>query len=791
VTTIQKQLYAKATEPHITRIAICGIGGAGKTILARMVARQHKGIVWEFNAETETSLRASMKEFAYALGQSDEDRAKLKFIFTLTNVQEQSKQISIFVRNKLRKNPKWLMIFDNVESFSIIHPYLPTDPLVWGVGHVIITSRNSHFPSLEPNKIVKVDLLTKQEAIQLFSQTRWGQRFDDPPAQKELMLFLDKIPACPLDVVIAANFLRQSPELDYEQYLDRLNDNAFQLEHADRLIANSEYTQTRHDIISVSLQRLLGNPTFLQAMVLIGLLDAHNIPKHLLFKITDSASVERIIYELKKYSLIIEDAKLNGMAVFSMHQTIHSTLSNYIFKYLNPSTYEHLVETAIEVFEAYASDILDSGNNQSISAIISHTERMLSKNHLSKFLHSVLEITYVNLLSAVPAHSIKVIPLLERSLAYLESHPKKSRETSLRIARAASLLGDRYRSLSRFKEARKLLETSLNLYEELSPDSIDTAKTYGRLGTLYRTEGNHQKAQELFLKAVEIYNKYPTSYHPMDKLISLGLNSRDVGDYQQSLDYLTTNLNQVKDKNDPWRFWILSYMGTVYIDTGNYDKAWECFQQADHYFARAGEGQGEQVPYAWRLAYMGTTQALSGKPQEALLTLQKSFNVFASITAGRDMHGVCFKVVLPALGYAHFLQGNYEKAKEYFKESLMHLEKHYGKNHFQTGRVLCNLGLVAWKTNDFVESERLLKTAVDIFNTYEHTDVFYPLEGLSDLFYDRYLTAKKDTYSNEAASYKDKSKKYLLAALEVVKKNLPCDSGHLSRLNEKLKKRSF
>jgi Tfp pilus assembly protein PilF len=55
-------------------------------------------------------------------------------------------------------------------------------------------------------------------------------------------------------------------------------------------------------------------------------------------------------------------------------------------------------------------------------------------------------------------------------------------------------------------------------------------------------------------------------------------------------------------------------------------------------------------------------------------------------------------------------QGNYEKAQEYFKESLMHLEKHYGKNHFQTGRVLCNLGLVAWKTNDFVESERLLKS---------------------------------------------------------------------------------
>jgi tetratricopeptide (TPR) repeat protein len=195
------------------------------------------------------------------------------------------------------------------------------------------------------------------------------------------------------------------------------------------------------------------------------------------------------------------------------------------------------------------------------------------------------------------------------------------------------------------------------------------------------------------------------------------------------------------------------------------------------------------VPYAWRLAYMGTTQALSGKTEAALIMLQKSYHAFAKITTGREMHGVCFKVVLPALGYAHFLEGKYEKAKGYFKESLMHLEKHYGKHHFQTGRVIYYLGLVAFKENHLIESERLLTSAVDVFNNYQHTDVFLPLEGLSDLFHERYLSTLKNNCSKEAELYKLKSKNYILEAFDVVKKNLPCDSEHLFRIKEKIKKR--
>lgn len=791
VSLIQKCLYPQTSEPNISTIALCGVGGAGKTILARMVARQHRGIIWEVNAETDTTLKDAFKELAYALGQSDEDRAKLKFIFSLGSIKEQSSQICLFVRNKLIKNPKWLLIFDNVESFSRIQEYLPTDPLVWGTGHVIITSRNANFLSLEARNVIKVDALSKEESIKLFSQIKWG-REDVKPQEKQLLAaFLNKIPAFPLDVVIAANFLRQSPEVDYCQYLDNLNDNVRQLDLSDRLKANSDYTQTRHDIISVSLQKLLNNPTFLDAMVLIGLLDSQNIPKAMLLRITDFASVERILYELKKYSLITSESQVNGVNVLSMHRSIHKSLSEYIFKYLDINSNEYLIQKAIEAFESYANELLATVNYQSIYAMIPHAESILNKSQLSNFPRAIVEVTYANLLSTVPAHSVKVVQLLERSLTVLERAPIQTREHSLRIAVTLSILGDRYRSLCQFGEARPMLEQSVKLYEELAPTSIETAKAYGRLGTLYRTEGSHEKTQELFLKSIEIYNKYPESYHPVDKLIALGLNARDIGEYKKSLEYLYSNLALVKDKKDPWHFWVLSYLGSVYIDTGNYDKAWDCLQQAEKYFAQSQDDQAVSVPYAWRLAYMGTTQVFNKKVDESLKTLQKSYEIFTTLTTGKEMHGMCFKVVLPSMGYAYLLKGNYKKAAEIFADSLRLLEKHYGKGHFQTGRVINCLGLVAFKENRINEAESFMKRAADIFNKYQHTDVFIPLETLSDLYYEQYLRALKTKKFKEADIYKQKTKECCCQAFNVVKIKMPIDSAHLKRIVLKINKRAL
>lgn len=474
---------------------------------------------------------------------------------------------------------------------------------------------------------------------------------------------------------------------------------------------------------------------------------------------------------------------------FSMHRSIHNNLCHYVFNQFKQEEREQKLQKALETFESYANEIVDSSNYPVVYSLVPHAETILKHPQLSEFFQAIANVTYVNLLSVVPVHSVKVIPILEKSLNVLELHPTQSNQDSLRIARVLSALGDRYRSLCLYPAAHQSFEKSIAIYQTLAPDSIEAAKAYGRFGTLYRVEGQHQKAEELFLKITDIYNKYPRNYHPLDMLISLGLNARDVGQYKHALDYLNKNLASIKDKNDPWYFWTLSYLGTVYLDVGNYDKALDCFKKAEAFFNTIPETQGVSVPTAWRLAYMGATQSMQGQTDEALQTLDKGYKMFAELTAGKEMHGICFKIILPHEAYAYMQKGNLAKAKNIYTESLKHADAYYGVGHFQTGRTVCGLGMVALKENRLDEAETLMQKGYDIFDKYKHTDIFIPLEGLSDVYYEKYLQGLKTMNASESGAYRDKSKEYLLKAFEAAKGNLPSDSEHVKRLKYKMSQR--
>jgi len=786
--SIQTRLYSSLLNDNISTVALCGIGGAGKTTIARMIGRQHKGIVWELNAETETTLKTSMHSFAYTLAQTTEDRARLNFIFNLRNTKEQERQICLFAGNKLVNNPGWLLIFDNVESFGDIKDYFPTDPGVWGAGHILITSRNCNFQYIEHDNIITIDALSKKESIELFAQTRYFHAHLANEDNKNIDDFLEKIPAFPLDIVMAANFLQQS-HLSYEQYLECLHNNNFQSDQPSALKASVDYNQTRHDIISVSLNPLLANPKFVDLLVFIAFLDSQNISIDMLRKLAGDAATHKLLYELRKYSLVSSESLLNDEKVFSMHRSIQSNLCNYIFAKLTINEIHRALEKSALAFEIYANELVDVSDYQEISRLITHAENLMRHSKLPTFLKEIVNVSYAHLLSALPSYPQKVVPILEKSIQLLEKTPVKKAPDLLRLAKALSILGDRYRSLCLFSQAEKSLAKSTSIFQQLAPSSIDAAKAYVRFGTLNRVQGNYAKTQELYLKALKIYNTYPSVYHPLDKLISLGLNERDMGNYKQAIEYLETNLNHVNDKNDFWYFWTLSYLGTVYLDTGQYDKAWKCFQTSEDFIKKQSKSEAEGIPYAWRLAYMGATQSLQGSPIKALDILERSYHTFEKISQGKEMHGVCFKVVLPYMGHAYMQKGDFKKAKELYERSLKLLEKHYGCGHLQTARVICYLGILALKENRFEDAETFIQTSYKIFKKHGHTDVFLSLESLHDLFYEKYQLARQVKSIKEAEKYKTQSKDYLLEAMHIVKENLPAVSAHFKRIQTKMERK--
>ena len=132
-------------------VALCGLGGAGKTSVALEYAHRHLGevgVAWQFPAEDPAVLAAGFGELAAQLGAADGGDPVAS------------------VHGVLAANPApWLLVFDNAPDRASVAGFVPPA----GPGRVLITSRNQIWP---PGQALDVPVLDPQVAAEfLVSRT--------------------------------------------------------------------------------------------------------------------------------------------------------------------------------------------------------------------------------------------------------------------------------------------------------------------------------------------------------------------------------------------------------------------------------------------------------------------------------------------------------------------------------------------------------------------------------------------------------------------------------------------
>jgi len=154
-------------------VALCGLGGAGKTSVAAEYAYRHLGevgVAWQFPAEDVTVLAAGFAELAAQLGAQD-----------LAGSQDPVASVQAV----LAASPaEWLLVFDNARDRAAVERFLPPD----GPGRVLVTSRNVAWP---PGQALDVPMLAL-EAAAGFLVTRTGD--PDEHAAGELATELGGLP---------------------------------------------------------------------------------------------------------------------------------------------------------------------------------------------------------------------------------------------------------------------------------------------------------------------------------------------------------------------------------------------------------------------------------------------------------------------------------------------------------------------------------------------------------------------------------------------------------------------
>jgi hypothetical protein len=136
-------------------VALCGLGGVGKTSVAVEYAHRHLGelgLAWQFSAEDATVLAAGFAELAAQLGAQD-----------LTGTQDSVASVHALLAASAGD---WLLMFDNAPDRPALARFLPPA----GRGRVLVTSRNTDWP---PGQLLDVPVLGLETAAG-FLVTRTG-----------------------------------------------------------------------------------------------------------------------------------------------------------------------------------------------------------------------------------------------------------------------------------------------------------------------------------------------------------------------------------------------------------------------------------------------------------------------------------------------------------------------------------------------------------------------------------------------------------------------------------------
>jgi len=734
----------------IQTVAFTGPGGAGKTTIARQYARsQRSPVVWEINAETRQSLKMSFETLAQGLSKTAEDKKLLSIIQEIRIPSLREEKIVQFVKDHLKAFKKWFLIYDNVEKFTDIQKHFPQDFNNWGQGKVIITTRDSNIQNNKHiNDIIHIGEITPNQKSTLFTMiiNNGNKRPLTAVQTEEAKIFLEKLPPFPLDVSIAAYYVRVT-NISYENYLKLLYEynNEFANLQENLLKEAGDYTKTRYSIVTLSLKRLIETHNdFKELLLLIGLLNSQNIPRNLLRMHKNDVLVDDFIYNLKKYSLITDEPSSIPLGhTLSIHQSIQPIIIAYLTKALSLEKNNKMLQYIVDTFKNYLTELTSTEDLLKMKLLISHVKTFLSHDNL------------------------------------LTSSMKGSIGTEL---------GCIYFHLYHYIKAKKILEEGIsNLNESCDDNHAELAWALVHLGCVYRELGDYEKAKNLLEEGFIIYNKYfPKNYIGITSTLTyLGIIHRKLGNYEKAKSLLEQSLiiyNKNIPKNHAGAARTLANLAYIYQNLGDYKNAKSLLEQDIIIFNK--HLIKNQAANAWNLSHLGNVYRKLGNHKEAEKLLKESLTIFKTYFYENHNEATW---VLAHIGDIYRELGDYKEAKKILKKTLVIYEKNYGKNHIKTAWILKNLGQVYFQEGNLEATENLVNKALNVFQQNKHPDIYMVFEDLAELNLKKSFFAGNKRDLQQSKNFKTRAINYLKQALKIVQTNSPEDSPHITRIQSKLK----
>ncbi|MDR1139549.1 MAG: tetratricopeptide repeat protein [Rickettsiales bacterium] len=505
-------------------VSICGLGGIGKTELARKYIEKHSkdydnNIIWINAATYETMVQSFLRLAKGLLGIPTEDR----------DIESIVRDIYAFFAQR-----KSLFVFDNAEKYRSegqdagISQFLPSHFLSSDDNKpsVLITSRNQKWGDI---KALPLGTFTETESIDFI---RKALDMKDGSQENEIKNLAETLQHFPLALQQAVAYIKERDtalknvglRFEISDYLKRYK------EEAEKLLdfefpedSNDSYTETTFITWRITINKIKDNAEYGQQakeiLDIIAYIASDNIPVEMFLGLERNR--ERLgdaIQLLKQYSMIDSGEEQSSV---NIHRLVQQVTRIELEKQGKDKVVKKTFELLAESFP-YGSDKLEDYAKKRqllphLEAFLSHIDNWLEKEPLEK---QTIEKYYLADLLILMSHGYfslgnprKQQKSLERILAIKEEHYGSDH---LEVARILVNLGNAHYALGDPQKTKELLERrALPIFEKhYGSDHLTVAIILENLSTVYGALGDYEKQKELLEQALPIFEKHYGPDHP-------------------------------------------------------------------------------------------------------------------------------------------------------------------------------------------------------------------------------------------------------------------------------------
>ena len=493
-----------AAVTQVSRAAVQGMGGVGKTSLAVEYAHRFRNLydgVWWCPAETRTDLMTSLAALAVEFEVASPEEADIE------------KAAKAALRRLAEQREIWLLVYDNVTAPDEIADLLPS-----AGARVLITSRFSDWSEWADE--VSLDVLPVEEAM-AFLQDRAGRR-DEIGART----LADALGRLPLALDHAAATCKRT-QMSFAAYATK----------ASSLIAaaprGAGYPRSVAATFDLAIDDAVRQcPAAEALMAFLAQCAPERIPMTLVEgAIDDETERMAALAALSEVSLVKHDPFEDGTPAVTVHRLVQAVARA---RANANATAQHAVERLIaRLATIYPGDGYD--NPASWPRCAPLTPHLLASCG-TEMADATASSECADLLNRAGSYFhgraaySEARPLYERALAIREKvlgpeHP----DTAMSLNNLAVLLQDQ----GDLAGARPLFERALAIREKvLGPEHPDTATSLNNLAGLLQDQGDLAGARPLFERALAIREKVLGPEHPdtATSLNNLAGLLRDQGD---------------------------------------------------------------------------------------------------------------------------------------------------------------------------------------------------------------------------------------------------------------------